>query len=303
MLDVLSPEQSDDDASFKSKYKPQVPQDFIGQEAVVNPLWQAKKAATDRGLPLDHVLLAGSPGLGKSVLARLVAENATTLHCAVIKNADELVILLRRCYNQGAKAIILEEAHSLRPRTAEVLYPIIDEGTIPGWSTYRFSDLCLIAVTTDVPKLPEPLRDRFEIQCFLELYSEDELSKILTNYCKKQVVGSEEKAIIFLAKRGRGSPRITLRLMRRTLDYGDILTLDRANQAMQAWGIDDYGLGRLDRKYMELLEKRFKGGPVGLSTISQSMVLPQQTVTTVVEPFLIRSGLVAITTRGRMSLR
>lgn len=290
--------------------------EFIGQRNICRNLKTFIKAAAHKGAALDHVLLAGPPGLGKTTLAQIIAhELGTRFHMtsgAVIARAGELAALLTNLKERDV--LFIDEIHRLNKTIEEVLYPALEDGKLdlmvgegPAARSVRLSlaPFTLIGATTRQGLLSRPLRDRFGILGQMSFYEPPDLTLILDKAARKLNVTFDEDAALYLANRGRGTPRIVLRLLRRISDFALVqqqttLTVPFLEKTLSALGVDQGGLDALDRRYIHALAHQFGGGPVGIDTLASLLFEEKHTLEDIVEPFLMQQGFIKRTPRGRV---
>ncbi|HHN66523.1 MAG TPA: Holliday junction branch migration DNA helicase RuvB [Thermopetrobacter sp.] len=311
---VTGAKRPEDEAS--ASLRPQTLDDFIGQARARANLSVFIKAARDRGEALDHVLLAGPPGLGKTTLAQIVARelgvNFRATSGPVIARAGDLAALLTNLEERDV--LFIDEIHRLNPAVEEVLYPamedfqldlIIGEGPAARSVRIDLARFTLIGATTRTGLLTTPLRDRFGIPVRLQFYTEEELLQIVTRGARLLNMPLSDDGAREIARRSRGTPRIAGRLLRRVRDFaavnGDGAVDARvADAALQAMEVDEKGLDALDRRYLSCIAENFGGGPVGVETIAAALSESRDALEEVIEPFLIQQGLIARTPRGRV---
>ena len=305
-----------DEDQGETSLRPQTLAEFIGQAKVCANLKVFIDAARGRREALDHVLFAGPPGLGKTTLAQIVARelgvNFRATSGAVIAKAGDLAALLTNLENRDV--LFIDEIHRLNPAVEEILYPamedfqldlIIGEGPAARSVKIDLSKFTLVAATTRLGLLTTPLRDRFHTREHLGFYTIEELTEIVRRSAKKLLVNLADDAALEIARRSRATPRIANNRLRWVRDYADSkaggrATLDVTNSALAMAGIDDLGLDKQDRSYLETIIRVFSGGPVGLEAIAHTMNLSPDTLADEVEPFLLRSELLVRTPRGRV---
>lgn len=300
---------------LESSLRPRRLDDFIGQDKVKANLRVFVDAARARGEPLDHVLLYGPPGLGKTTLAGIIAaEMGVEMRVSsgpAFQNSAELIGLLTQ--EEGARAVFIDEIHRLNRVVEEYLYPamedwridlVVDKGPNARHFQLQLEPFTLIGATTRAGMITGALRGRFGIICHLDFYPREELSLILARSARIMDIALTDEGADEIARRSRGTPRTANRLLRRVRDFAQIDgggEVDRraADLALTRLGVDDLGLEPLDRRYLELVIRHFGGGPVGVQNLSVSLGEEQDTLEDVVEPFLIQSGLLQRTPRGR----
>ena len=304
--------QDDPDAALRPKSLA----DFQGQAKVKDNLSVSVQAARQRGEAMDHVLLSGPPGLGKTTLAQVVANELGVgfrqTSGPVISKAGDLAALLTNLERHDV--LFIDEIHRLTPAVEEVLYPamedfqldiLIGEGPSARSVQIDLPRFTLVGATTRSGLLTKPLLDRFGIPLRLDFYTEDELVGIVTRGAAKLGVPITEDGAREIARRSRGTPRVAGRLLRRVRDVAvveDALPVDRAvaDRALRRLDVDSLGLETLDRRYLERIAQDFGGGPVGVETIAASLAEARDAVEDVIEPFLLQQGLIQRTPRGRM---
>jgi Holliday junction DNA helicase RuvB len=289
---------------------------FIGQPSVRENLAVFIAAARARGEAIDHVLFHGPPGLGKTTLARIVAQELGVGFRAtsgpVITKAGDLAALLTNL--QPRDVLFIDEIHRLNPAVEEVLYPAMEDGELdliigegPGARSVRIelSPFTLVGATTRLGLLTTPLRERFGINLRLEFYGPDDLATIVTRGAGLLDLAMTDEGAVEIARRARGTPRIAGRLLRRVRDFAlveDSLPVDRAiaDRALSRLDVDDRGLDSMDRRYLRHIAEVHFGGPVGIETLAAALSEERDTLEDVVEPFLIQQGFIQRTPRGRM---
>jgi Holliday junction DNA helicase RuvB len=311
---LVSPEQRDDDAD--ASLRPLALADFTGQEAARANLKIFIEAAKARGDALDHVLLVGPPGLGKTTLAQIVARelgvNFRSTSGPVIAKAGDLAAQLTNL--EPRDVLFIDEIHRLNPAVEEILYPamedfqldlIIGEGPAARSVKIDLAKFTLVGATTRAGLLTTPLRDRFGIPIRLNFYTPEELELIVKRGARVLGVGMEEDGAKEIARRSRGTPRIAGRLLRRVRDFAIVegagsITRKLADRALSLLEVDPIGLDVMDRRYLTLVAVNFGGGPVGIETIAAALSEPRDAIEDIIEPFLLQQGFLQRTPRGRL---
>ncbi len=314
MSRLVAPEASGDDQA-EAKIRPQTLNDFVGQAKARENLRIFIDAARGRGDPLDHVLLAGPPGLGKTTLAQIVARemgvNFRSTSGPVIARAGDLAALLTNL--EKGDVLFIDEIHRLSPQVEEILYPamedfeldlIIGEGPAARSVKIDLPPFTLVGATTRAGLLTVPLRDRFGIPLRLDFYTESELTHIVERAAKVLNCAMTKDGAVEIARRARGTPRVAGRLLRRVRDFAavarqDVIDQPIADAALIRLEVDQRGLDRMDNRYLRTLAELFGGGPVGVETLAAALAESRDGIEDVIEPFLIQQGFVMRTPRGR----
>lgn len=307
------------ESEFENVLRPKSMEGYIGQEKIKDNLAVGIAAAKMRGDALDHVLLYGPAGLGKTTLAHIIAnELGTQLKVTsgpAIERAGDLAAILTNLNEHDV--LFIDEIHRLNHNVEEILYPAMEDFTLdfiigkgPSANSVQLPlpKFTLIGATTKAGMLSSPLRDRFGVICRLEVYSPEELTVIVTNAAKMLGAAIDKAAAEEIAKRSRGTPRIANRLLRRVRDYSvvkhhDKIELSDARAALAMLDIDELGLDGTDVKFLSALAEKFGGGPAGLDTIAAMINEDAGTIEDVYEPYLLQLGFIARTPRGRILLK
>ena len=312
---LVSAERRVDDAP-ETSLRPLRLDEFVGQQQARANLSVFIQAARQRNEALDHVLLVGPPGLGKTTLAQIVARelgvNFRSTAGPVIAKAGDLAALLTNLEERDV--LFIDEIHRLSPVVEEVLYPAMEDfqldliiGEGPAARSVKI-DLCkftLVGATTRAGLLTNPLRDRFGIPVRLNFYTEPELEQIVTRGARVLNIGMTQDGANEIARRARGTPRIAGRLLRRVRDFALVdgaNSVDRAaaDRALRELEVDAAGLDAMDRRYLTMIAENYGGGPVGIETIAAGLSEPRDAIEEIIEPFLIQKGLIQRTPRGRL---
>ena len=316
---VISPENIQEDSDIEVTLRPQTLHDYIGQEKVKDKIAIYIEAAKRRGEPLDHVLLYGPPGLGKTTLSSIIAHelgvNLRVTTGPAIEKPGDLVSLLTSLSDNDV--LFIDEIHRLSRAVEEILYPALEDRVIdiiigkgPSARSIRMDlkPFTLIGATTRAGQLSAPLRDRFGVIERLELYSKNDLADIVRRSAMILGIPCDNEGAAEIAGRARGTPRIANRLLKRVRDFADVMgngqiTREIASIALSRLEIDALGLDSLDRRMLEMIIKGYGGGPVGLETLASAIGEESVTLEDVCEPFLMQLGFLGRTPRGRCATR
>ena len=314
---IITPQQREEEDNLDESLRPNKLKYYIGQEKVKEKLNIFVQAAKNRGEALDHVLLYGPPGLGKTTLANIIANelnvNIQTTSGPAIERPGDLASILTNL--QENDVLFIDEIHRLNKMVEEVLYPAMEDysldimiGKGPSARSVRLdlASFTLVGATTRAGLLSSPLRDRFGVINRLEFYNNEELTQIVVRSARILDIEIKEDGASEIARRSRGTPRISNRLLKRVRDYAQvkadgIITSEVVNQALKLLEIDELGLDNFDRKLLETIIIKFDGGPVGLKTMAASISEECETIEDVYEPYLLQIGFIERTPRGRVA--
>ena len=313
---IITTENLEEDVKIESHLRPTLLKDYIGQEKAKETLKIYIEAAKARGESLDHVLFYGPPGLGKTTLAGIIANemevNVKITSGPAIEKPGEMAAILNNL--QEGDVLFVDEIHRLNRQVEEVLYPAMEDYVIDimlgkgaGARSIRLDlpHFTLVGATTRAGMLTAPLRDRFGVVQRLEFYTEEELRTIIMRSADVLGVEIDTKGALELAKRSRGTPRLANRLLKRVRDFAQVkydgrITEEVANYALDLLDVDRYGLDHVDRNLLLAMIEKFQGGPVGLETLAASIGEDSGTIEDVCEPYLLKNGFIQRTPRGRI---
>ncbi len=316
---VVSPAPREEEKALENSLRPRHLDEYIGQERMKESLAVFIQAARSRGEPVDHVLLFGPPGLGKTTMAGVISnEMGVTMRCTAgpaIERPGDLAAILTGL--QKGDILFIDEVHRLSHAVEEVLYPAMEDfaldlviGKGPAARTLRLSlpRFTIIGATTRVAMLSAPLRDRFGVSFRLDFYEQEAIGAIVRRAARILQVEIDDEGAREIARRARGTPRVANRLLKRVRDYAQVraggdITADVARSALGMLNVDDLGLDETDRRVLNAIIVNFGGGPVGLETIAACIAEESDTIMDVYEPYLLQLGFLARTPRGRTATR
>ena len=317
---IISPELEDyEEERMENSLRPKTLEEYIGQDKVKENMKIYIEAAKKRGEPLDHVLLYGPPGLGKTTRSNIISNemnsNIKITSGPAIEKPGDLAALLTNL--SEFDVLFIDEIHRLNKSVEEILYPALEDYTLdiiigkgPSARSIRLDlpKFTLIGATTKAGSLATPLRDRFGIVSRLELYTTEQLTTIVKRSSKILEIEIDDQAAVEIARRSRGTPRIANRILKRVRDYAAVLgngniDLKIAKLALNKLEIDELGLDEIDRKMLETIILKYNGGPVGAETVATTIGEEVETIEDVYEPYLIQIGFLSRTLRGRVALK
>jgi len=314
---ITDPKESADDKGFDLTLRPKTLTDFVGQQKIKQNLEIFMQAAKKRDEPTEHVLLYGNPGLGKTTLAHIIAKemdaDIRVTSGPALERVGDLAAILTNL--QRGEILFIDEIHRMNKMVEEVLYPAMEDyaldiiiGKGPSARTLRLdlNRFTMIGATTKISSISSPLRDRFGATHHLNYYEPEDIEKIVARNAKLLSLNTEPEAIKKIATRARRTPRVANRLLKRVRDFAQVkadggVSAQIADQALELLEIDKHGLDQIDRRMLKVIIEKFKGGPVGLTTLAAATGEEIATIEDVYEPFLLQLGFLHRTPRGRMA--
>lgn len=313
---VVLTKETEEDLVTSLSVRPETLHDFVGQKDLIANVRVMMSAAKQRKEPLEHILFSGPPGLGKTSLAHIIAHEMNahltyTSGPAISRPGDFIGILTNL---SAGDILFIDEIHRLAKTVEEFLYPamenfkidfIVDKGPLAKTINFNLKPFTLIGATTRSGLLASPLRDRFGVSYHLDFYEPEDLASIIVNASKKLFVKIDEESALEIAQRSRGTPRIAIRLLKRVRDFAQVntdkleVTKKEVLLTMKALKIDVYGLDEASRKVLEIIHTTYNGGPVGVEALAATLNEEVDTITDVLEPYLLKIGFLRRTSRGR----
>lgn len=301
---LVDPIETKEDKQLKLSLMPASLKEFIGQGDLKTKLLRTLRAAEARNEPADHILIYGAPGLGKTSLASLIHSNTRFKSAGSFSSFSDVALFLKTFNIISAKFVVVEEIHNIKQRVAEGLYPALDEYKYDAGHGYdNIKPFTMVGLTTNMGAMPQPLRDRFSVQLRLNYYSTLELSQILKVSANKLNTEIKSKNVLSsIAQRSRQTPRIANRLLKRIRDYSDSINSKLVEEAVGDWGIDQEGYDQNDYDFIKVL-LLVEGRPLGLNNIAARLATTEETIENYYEPYLLRTGIIERTPKGRILRR